>query len=287
MDWDFRLLGPLEIRARGMSVEVSAARQRAVLVILLLQAGRVVADRQLIEQLWGADPPLSARQTLQSLVCRLRRTLESVPEAERILHTRAPGYQLAVAPSAVDLNRFRALVVRGREALRQGDARGAADDLGAALRLWRGDPLADVAAAGLRESVAHGVAGERLDAVEEWGRAQLGLGRYQEAVVELQAVGAAHPLRERLHHLLMCALYGVGRQAEALATYRVLRRRLIADLGVEPSRELSELHARMLNHDESLRLSFDPVRPRPSRTMTAQRRVFTARRARRSVLRHR
>jgi DNA-binding SARP family transcriptional activator len=287
MEWEFCLLGPLEVRCHGMSVEVSAARQRAVLVILLLHAGRVVADRQLIEQLWGVDPPSSARQTLQSLVCRLRHTLESVSGAERILHTRAPGYRLTVDPSAVDLNQFRSLVVRGREALRQGDAQTAAAELSAALRLWRGDPLADVAAAGLWESVTHGVTDERLDAVEEWGQAQLFLGRCQETAVALQADCAAHPLRERLHHLLMRALYGLGRQAEALATYRGLRERLIADLGVEPGRELHELHTRILNHDETLRLSFDPVPAGPDRTMTVERRVSQARRPLRLVLRHR
>lgn len=287
MEWEFRLLGPLEVRCQGTPVEVSAARQRAVLVILLLDAGRVVADRQLIEQLWGTDPPPSARQTLQSLVCRLRRTLESVPGSGRILHTRAPGYQLAVDPSAVDLNQFRSHVVRGREALRQGDAQAAADELSAALRLWRGDPLADVAAAGLAESIIHGVTDERLDAVEEWGQAQLCLGRCQETAVALQTVGAAHPLRERVHHLLMRALYGLGRQAEALAAYRGLRERLIADLGVEPGRELHELHTRILNQDETLRPSFDPVSAGPARTMTVERRVFPAQHTPRLVLRHR
>jgi DNA-binding SARP family transcriptional activator len=251
MDWEFRLLGPLEVRYRGKPIAVSAARQRAVLAILILDSRQVVADRRLIGLLWGDRPPLTARATLQSLVSRLRYALES-GGAERILHTRAPGYQLTADPAAVDLNQFRSLVVRGRAALRAGRAADAADHLGTARRLWRGDPLADISAAGLQDRITHGFADERLDALEEWCEAQLLLDNSHEVAVELQTAISLHPLRERLHHLLMRALYGVGRQSEALNVYLHLRTRLITEMGVEPSRELADLQSRILNHDETL-----------------------------------
>jgi DNA-binding SARP family transcriptional activator/pimeloyl-ACP methyl ester carboxylesterase len=244
---EFRILGPLEVVAGTKQLALGGAKQRALLARLLLDAGRTVTAERLVDDLWGDEPPETARKMIQIYVSRLRKLL---PEGS--LQTRAPGYQLTVPEGALDLERFESLRADGRAALEQGRHEQAAQALGEALELWRGPAFAEFAA----EPFA-AVEGARLEelrrgVLEERIRADLELGRAADVIPELEALVAEHPLRERLRADLMLALYRAGRQAEALGAYHEARRVLADELGIEPSQELRELELRILRHDPTL-----------------------------------
>jgi DNA-binding SARP family transcriptional activator/pimeloyl-ACP methyl ester carboxylesterase len=258
---EFRVLGPLEAVADEKPVPLGGTKQRALLARLLLDLGRTVAADRLVADLWGETPPETARKMIQVYVSRLRKLLP-----EGALRTRPPGYQLAVLPEALDLDRFERLRAAGRAALGQGRHEDAARLLGEALALWRGPALAEFTA----EPFAAGE-GIRLDelrtaALEERIQADLELGRAADVVAELEALVAQHPLREQLRGQLMLALYRAGRQAEALAAFQDTRRVLSGELGIEPSQALRELELRILRHDPAL----EPQRrPGPGPTIEA------------------
>lgn len=246
----FRMLGPLEyFDGQGWS-SIGAAKQRALLAVLLINANRVVSADQLIAELWGEQPPPSAAGLLAGYVWRLRRSLGDAQG--RTLETRAPGYQLVVPPEAVDLRDYEAKVAAGRRCLAAGDLAGGAAALSAALDLWRGAPLSDVALTPSVLTESARLEEARLAAVEARIGAEIGLGRHDALLPELKQMVAQHPLRERLHAHLMVALYRSGQQAEALGAYRDLRRLLIDEVGVEPSKPLRELHGRILHEDPLL-----------------------------------
>jgi peptide/nickel transport system substrate-binding protein len=240
---DVRLLGPIEVTLDGHTIAVGAAKQRAVLAMLALRPNAVVSVGELVEGLWGEEPPASAVKLIQHYVSQLRKLLAG-GDAEIV--TRGRGYELRVRPDAIDAACFERLA----DAAARGDPGGtAARD---ALALWRGDPLSDVidepfAAAELRrlEDLWLGVT-ERAIAGE------LDAGRHDEVIARLDDLVARHPLREHLHVLRMRALYAAGRQAEALEAYRRARAVLVEEVGIEPGRELRELHEAMLRQDPEL-----------------------------------
>ncbi len=166
-----------------------------------------------------------------------------------LLVTRAPGYLLQIPPGAIDLDRFEALLHEARES----EPETAADKLREGLELFRGPPLADLADERFARSEVARLEELRLVANEERIEAELQLGRHAELVGELEALFAEHPLRERLCRQLMLALYRCGRQVEALETYQAARRRLVEDLGIDPGRELRELHQAILRQDNRAR----------------------------------
>ncbi len=141
---DFRILGPLEVSANGERLELGGPKQRALLAMLLLNAGEVVSSDRLVEALWPDKPPAAARHALEVNVSRLRKTLGANNAGDSALVTRAPGYALHVEPGELDLQRFERLVADGRRARADGDAALAARALHAADGLWRGRPLADL-----------------------------------------------------------------------------------------------------------------------------------------------
>jgi DNA-binding SARP family transcriptional activator/class 3 adenylate cyclase len=253
---EFRILGPLEVLDdRGRPVILGGAKQRALLAVLLLHPGQVVSADRLIDELWGEDPPKSARSVLQVYMANLRRILEPARPsraAGEVLRTQAPGYLVDLGPNELDLTRFEQLAGEGRAALAAGDPAGAARRLREAVGLWRGPALGDLnlAASGQGEVVR--LEERRMAAVEDRIEAELDLGHYAELVGELQALVAAHPLRERLHSQLMLALYRSGRQAEALEAYRQTRETLAEELGIDPSPALQELERAMLAQDPAL-----------------------------------
>jgi DNA-binding SARP family transcriptional activator/tetratricopeptide (TPR) repeat protein len=212
----------------------------------------------LIQRLWGDGPPAQAIGTVQAYVSNLRRALEPgrrAGEPARVLVHRRPGYVLQVAPDDVDWLRFIRLAERARDLHAAGDAQAADALFTEARALWRGPPLADVAEVAepqrLRLEELH------LGVVEDHAEVRLALGRQGEVVAELEAVAAGHPLRERLRGIQMQALYRAGRQADALAVFDKVRRRLAEELGVEPGAELRRLCERVLRQDPDL----DPGRP--------------------------
>jgi DNA-binding SARP family transcriptional activator len=257
---DFLLLGPLEARHREGALRLGSIKHRMLLAKLLLHPNQVVSTDELIDTVWGEEPPPTVRQSLQNHVAALRKAIEPGAHPPRMLLTRDPGYLLEVDPDQLDLHRFQQLVGQGRWALAGGDAAAATAALRAALSLWRGPVLADVAAAAdtaWPELV--GVDELRVAAVEARVEADLALGRHQELVGELEALTSAHPLREHLHGQLMLALYRSGRQADALAAYREARRTLVGELGIEPSLGLQRLEQAILAQDPALEL-LAPVR---------------------------
>jgi DNA-binding SARP family transcriptional activator/tetratricopeptide (TPR) repeat protein len=249
---EFGLLGPLVVRSGGVVVPVTAGKQRVLLAALLLHANEVVGTDVLAEAVWGGRPPGTARVTLQNYVKRLRRVL-GAQGYERIV-TRPAGYLVAAGAGELDVTRFAELAGAGRAAARAGLWEVAAGQLSAALGLWRGQPLADVPSQVLVAVEVPRLAEMRLAAVEARIDADLHLGRHREVIAELAALAGAEPLRERLHELLMLALYRSGQQAAALAAYRQARRQLIDQVGIEPGPALRELNQQILRSDPALRL---------------------------------
>ncbi|HEY3956621.1 MAG TPA: BTAD domain-containing putative transcriptional regulator [Streptosporangiaceae bacterium] len=246
----FGLLGLLEVRRDNIPVPIAAGRQRALLAVLLLHAGTVVPVDELVEALWSSGPPASARASLHNYVKRLRAVLRDV--GHELVVTRPQGYLIKVEPGALDVARFEELLVVAREAARAGGWERAAGQARAALALWRGEPLADTGSDVLALREVPRLAEMRLQALELAIDASLHLGRQAELVGELHRLVAEQPLRERLHALLVLALYRDGRQGEALAAYQDARRVLVEELGSEPGPGLRELHQRILTGDPAL-----------------------------------
>lgn len=241
----FGLLGPLVVEAAGTSLPVASGRQRTLLAALLLQPGQAVPADTLIRHVWGEDPPANARAALQVHILRLRRALDG-HGPERIV-TRPPGYLLALAPGdEFDLAEFDAAIAAADEAASTGDTTAEAAHLRRALALWRGPALSGVEADSLRREVASRLDERRLATVERRVEVELSLGRHADVVPELRSLTAEHPLRERLWAQLMLALAASGQQAAALEAYDEVRKRLIAELGVEPGAELRAAHQRVL-----------------------------------------
>jgi len=257
---DFLLLGPLEARHRYRrhTLRLGSIKHRMLLAKLLLHPNQVVSTDELIDSVWGEEPPATVRQSLQNHVASLRKTIESGgarATPPRTLLTREPGYLLRIDPDQLDLHRFQRLTEEGRRALGDGDHGGAATLLHEALSLWRGPVLADVmAASGVAWPELVGVDELRMAALEARIEADLALGHHQELVGELEALVRQHPLREHLHGQLMLALYRCGRQAEALAAYRSARESLVDELGIEPSVGLQRLEQAILAQDAALDL---------------------------------
>src|SRR6266545_4043476 len=246
------LLGPLEVHSQGRAVDVAGRRLRLLLAILALQPGQVVAAERLIDLLWEeASQPADPANALQALVSRLRRVLEAASSGDR-LSSRPSGYLLAVAPDQVDALRFERLCRDGHEALAAGRHLQAAATLREALDLWRGPPLMDFAAEAFAAANATRLEELRLGALEDRIEAELGLGEHARLVGELEVLAAEHPLRERLQALLMRALYGAGRQADALAAYQRVRRALAEGAGLDPGVELRRVEKAILAQDPSL-----------------------------------
>ncbi|AUS77125.1 hypothetical protein C1701_00715 [Actinoalloteichus sp. AHMU CJ021] len=248
---EFGILGPLSVSRGGAPLPVSGVHQRAVLAYLLLHGNEVIPTSRLLRTMWGDNAPRTARKMLQNAVSGLRGLLAAEEDAP-ILLTHAPGYLLQVDPVRVDRHAFTDLAERGRAALRAGDPAGAAESLRLALGLWRGDPLADLVELGFDWPELNVLREARASAVEDRFEAELARGRHQDVVGELELAVTADPLRERLCGLLMLAAYRCGRQHEALAAYRSLRTRLVAELGVEPGETLRTLERDILNQRPEL-----------------------------------
>jgi DNA-binding SARP family transcriptional activator len=243
----FRVLGPLEVWNGREWVGVSAAKWRILLATLLLRPGQPVATGRLMDELWETDRPANARNLVSVYVHQLRRLIGDA--GGTVLVTRAPGYQLTLAPGAVDAQRFAWLADQGRAALAAGDHDQAAGLLAGALGLWRGPALADVPGGPLAAAEADRLEESRLQALELRIKADLRGGRHDEVITELPGLIAAHPLREGLWALHVRALSGAGRQAEALTAYAQAREVIAAELGVDPGPELQQLHQDILNAD--------------------------------------
>jgi DNA-binding SARP family transcriptional activator len=252
---EFRILGPLEVEESGGLVALGGPRQRTLLALLLLTPNRAVSVDRLAEAVWMGEPPTAAANALQYHVSRLRKSLG---EGAAIV-TQEPGYLIRLDSEQFDLLRFERLVAEADGA----DPDRASRLLGEALSLWRGEPLADLANDVLSQPDIQKLAAARLAALERRIDADLALGRHAQLVPELEALVTTHPLHEGLVGALMRALYGGGRQADALDVYRRTRQTFDTELGIEPSPFLRELERAILSHDPDLsveRLTADGAR---------------------------
>jgi predicted ATPase/DNA-binding SARP family transcriptional activator len=246
------LLGPLEVRDQGRTLNVPGNRPRALLALLALNAGRVMRAERLIELLWGGEAPPTAANALQVHVSALRKVLEPEGPPYRLLISDRSGYMLKVGSEQTDFARFEQLVSRGHRALKDGEVLQAAELIGQAIAQWRGSALADLADQPWSVGEARRLEDLRLAAEEDRIEAELSLGRHAELIPHLHALVATHPLRERLSGQLMLALYRSGRQAEASDVYQRARGALVDGLGMEPGFELQHLLKAILNQDPSL-----------------------------------
>jgi DNA-binding SARP family transcriptional activator len=244
---EFNILGCLEVKGPSERLRLSSNRQRALVAALALQPGAVVPTWRLVEALWGERPPRTAVRSLHSHVARLRLQLDACG-LRGVVQTRDPGYLLAAEPSVVDASRFEEHAQLGRTSLASGLAGAAADILVKGLNLWRGDALADAEPTGWTAAQAIRLGELRQVAMEDRCEALLCLGRYGDALVELDRLLVADSVRERLVGLRMIALCGAGRVAEALDAFQRLRGRLGDELGVDPSPEVSVRPARSPCH---------------------------------------
>ncbi|WP_089157419.1 AfsR/SARP family transcriptional regulator [Micromonospora sp. NBS 11-29] len=245
----FGILGSL--RVGGGEATVTAGRDRAVLAMLLLRAGRVVPFDELVDAVWEERPPATARAQLQICVSRLRQRFVPLGLPADTIVTDPAGYGIRVEPDDLDAAVFARTVETARAEATAGRAADARRHYRDALALWRGPALAGIAARSVRRR-AQTLDEQRLAVLEECVDVELRLGRAVDLIDELAENVERNPLRERLRGQLMLALSAVGRQADALAVYREGRRIYAEELGIEPGAALQELHQRVLTGDPAL-----------------------------------
>ena len=248
---EFRILGPLEVADDGRAVAIRRGKEQALLAYLLLHANEVVPSGRLIDVLWDGRPPPTASKILHNAVSHLRRDL-----GDGRLLTRDPGYVLRVERGELDALEFERLAKEGRSE--------------EALALWRGLPLVDLQNEAFADDARRRYEELRLGAIEDRIDDDLAAGRHAEVIPELEQLIQEHPLRERLRGQLMLALYGAGRQADALEAYRAARRTLSDELGLEPGRELQELERKILKQE--LKVAQPRARRGPARPASGGRR---------------
>ena len=240
----FGLLGPLTVHdGTGLSRPVGALKSRALLAALLLRAGRPVTIDTLKDALWGEHPPATATASLHNHVSRLRRVLADGGEAR--LRAVPHGFLLCVAEDELDTDHFARRLADARTAHRRQDWVTLGQEAGAALELWRGQPLADVPGFAQHRAVLR-LTDQHLQLLEWRFDADLHLGRHEGLATELGALTQEHPYREAFHRQLMLALHRTHRQAEALAVFHALRHALVDALGVEPGRAVQEAYQEIL-----------------------------------------
>jgi DNA-binding SARP family transcriptional activator len=249
---EFGILGSLDVRCEGRSVELRRIKERTLLAILLLRVNQVVSVDHLAAGLWEDAEAPRPPATLRVHVSRLRQALAGYGGVEPLVVTSGRGYVLQVPVETVDAWRFEQLAAAGRHQLTAEDPAAAADTFGRALALWRGRVLADLLLSpGLEPEVVR-LEEARLTVLEDRVGAELRCGRHHELVGELEQLVSETPLRERLWGQRMVALYRCGRQAEALRAYEDLRVLLREELGIRPNRALQHLERAILDQDPSL-----------------------------------
>ncbi|MEU3308847.1 AfsR/SARP family transcriptional regulator [Nocardiopsis sp. NPDC006832] len=241
----YRLLGPLSVMMQGKEVPIKGKRHKALMAVLLLEANNVVDIESLIDAMWGESPPMTAKSQVRICVSELRRRFSLSGEWAGI-ETHPSGYLLRVPDGTFDLFRFTGLVREGRRAADVGHTESAAADLRAALDLWQG-PIAPGVESLLVRSAAARYEEDRLTVLEEYFDLELLVGNHSRVVGELTREVSQNPFRERMCGQLMLALYLSNRQVDALSLFQSTRRRLVDDLGLEPSRALRDIEDAILS----------------------------------------
>ncbi len=255
------VLGPVTVWREGREVAAGQPKQLAVLGVLASRANRVVSLGQLVDAVWGDQPPASAEGGIYTYVAGLRRVLEpdrpnraaggAHRDRARVLVSSDGGYLLRLGDGGLDAGHFEERLGTSRRLRAAGDLGGAARFVDEALQLWRGQPYTGVPGP-FAESERRRLAELRTTALEERADLLLAQGQETAAVPELTALVTGHPLRERARGLLMIALYRCGRQAEALGVFHDARERLAEDLGIDPGGELTRIYHQVLTTDPAL-----------------------------------
>jgi DNA-binding SARP family transcriptional activator/tetratricopeptide (TPR) repeat protein len=260
----FRLLGPVDVDEAGQSGLLGGPRQLAVLAALLVRANETVGLPYLCEAVWEV-PPNAAESNIRTYVAKLRRLLGERGLGDR-LTTGNRGYHLAVAPGELDLNLFEEAIGQGQHAARADQHQEAADAFASAVALWRGDAFGNAALGPVLRAEQARLAEKRVLAAEGLARARIALGAADTVVADLHQLVAEHPTREELAALLMLALHRTGRQADALALFTRIRRRLVEELGIEPGARLTGVHQEILTDEPA----HTPAPPNPVPAIRAQ-----------------
>jgi DNA-binding SARP family transcriptional activator len=264
----FGILGPTKAMVDDTEVPIPATRQRVILAGLLLYSNRVVSIDRIAYFLWGEELPPSAVATVRTYIMRLRRTLG--PQAADRITTKAPGYIMDVRPGESDLATFFDLRKKAADLAAADKLADASATLSSALALWRNAPLLDVPSPALQDMEVTPLLERRMQTLEWRIDLDLQLGRHAQLVPELSHMVRKHPLRESLTAKLMIALYGAGRQSDALAVFLRTRALLIEQLGSEPGQELCDVQRLIL----SLNGGSSPIRqPPPSMRVSGSHRA--------------
>ncbi|AWT44899.1 MULTISPECIES: AfsR/SARP family transcriptional regulator [Streptomyces] len=255
------VLGPLEVSQKSASIVPTASKPRTVLAMLAVYTNRLVPLPSLMGELWGPEPPATAKTAVQGYILHLRKRIaESAarrppgqfPEAKDILVTLPGGYLLRAPGTAVVLEQFEQLACAGHRAREKGDFEAASRSFTEALGLWRGRALADVEVGPQLGIEVQRIEEARLNVLDRRIEADLRLGRHHELLGELRSVTAHHPTHEGFCAHLMLALYRSGRRCEALDAYQRMRTTLVNELGLEPSPSLRRLQRSLLVSDREL-----------------------------------
>jgi YVTN family beta-propeller protein len=251
LEVSFGVLGAVEAHVDGGPVALGGSKQRGLLAALVWRVGTTVSTSQLIDDLWGIDSPPTARTMVQVLVSRLRTELAGAGGNPALIETRPQGYCLEVPADSVDLRRAEAAATAGR-AVMAADPAAASAQLATALAMWRGEPLLDIEILPLFRSMRPGLDELRRAILADRIEADLAAGQHRKVIGELRQLVADEPLNEQSRGQLMRALYGAGRQVEALEQFRDFRCRLHDELGLEPGQDLRRIEQAILNHDASI-----------------------------------
>jgi DNA-binding SARP family transcriptional activator len=263
---EYRILGPLEVVDEGGPVALGRLKERLVLAVLLLHANEFVSRERLIDELWGAAPPPTAKKAVNVYISQLRKALAR--NGHDPVSTADGGYRLGVDDDELDVSRLRQLLATARERESAGDLEAAAELLREGLGLWRGPTLSGLLLESHGREEISQLDDLRLTALMDRIDCDLALGRHEEVLGELHVLVGEHPLRERLRAQQMLALYRADRQADALDAYQQARHDLMDELGIEPSESLQRLQQAILRHD--------PALAAPTGTATMNRLVRTA-----------
>jgi SARP family transcriptional regulator, regulator of embCAB operon len=243
-----RILGSVHVVAAGEVVAFAGAKQRAIIAMLALDAGRAVSVERLIDGVWGDDAPDNVRAALQVHVSQIRKVLGEA-HLSHLLQTRPPGYLLEIDPEYTDVGRFEVGLRRARAAL---DASNSDDALGLALsslEVWQGAPMGGAAAGPFVTRSIAALLERHHEAVELAADAALVAGKSGLVLPRLEALALDEPFRESTWIRWAAALYDVGRQADALDRLAVLRKTLREELGLEPGADVLSIETAILNHD--------------------------------------
>ncbi len=264
------VLGPMAVSRGDTPVAISSTMLRDLLGLLAVQPNQVVSRDEIVDVLWGDDPPRTCLSLVHGYVAQLRTLLEPRrrPRAEtQTVRLVRNGYRLELEDDQLDVVSFDGLATTGSEALSAGDLEAASDQLGRALRSWRGPVLADAGERARSHPSVLAIGQRRSAAVCTYADASLALGRSAQAVTPLRAVLADEPLHERVAARLMLALAGSGEQAAALQLYTELRVRLDDELGVEPGADLQAAHLRVVRGELPAVAAAAPADPNPAQLL--------------------